>query len=145
MSRTRPARPAARRALAGVALAALAVPLAACSGGGDVQAFCEGGEEATAEMDAAGSLANDPEAFADTVSQVRDSFDELEAPDDIAADWEVFTSTFGDLDDSLSEIDPTDQEAFVGALTEFSENAQSEDLAEASDNLSTYFAENCEA
>lgn len=143
MSRRRPAR--SRQLLSGLALGALLLPLAACSGGGDTEAFCQGGEDATAEMTAAGELANDPQAFADAISDARAGFEDLDAPEEIAADWEVFTTTFGELDDSLQEIDPTDQEAFLNALTEFSEQADSDDLTTASDNLSTFFAENCEA
>jgi hypothetical protein len=138
-------RPAVRRALAGVALAALVVPLAACSGGDDVQTFCDQGEEAMAEVDAAGSLGNDPEAFAQAISDARDGFESVEAPEEIAADWETFTRTFADLDDALDEVDPTDQEAFTGVLSEFAETASSDDLSTAGDNLSTYVTENCDA
>jgi hypothetical protein len=138
-------RPAVRRALAGVALAALVVPLAACSGGDDVQAFCDQGEEAMAEVDAAGSLGNDPEAFAQAISDARDGFESVEAPEEIAADWETFTRTFADLDDALDEVDPTDQEAFTAVLSEFAETASSDDLSTAGDNLSTYVTENCDA
>jgi hypothetical protein len=138
-------RPAVRRALAGVALAALVVPLTACSGGDDVQAFCDQGEEAMAEVDAAGSLGNDPEAFAQAISDARDGFESVEAPEEIAADWETFTQTFADLDDALDEVDPTDQEAFTAVLSEFAETASSDDLSTAGDNLSTYVTENCDA
>jgi hypothetical protein len=138
-------RPAVRRALAGVALAALVVPLAACSGGDDVQAFCDQGEEAMAEVDAAGSLGNDPEAFAQAISDARDGFESVEAPEEIAADWETFTRTFADLDDALDEVDPTDQEAFTAVLSDFAETASSDDLSTAGDNLSTYVTENCDA
>jgi hypothetical protein len=138
-------RPAVRRVLAGVTLAALVVPLAACSGEDEVQAFCDQGEEAMAEVDAAGSLGNDPEGFAQAISDARDGFESVEAPEEIAGDWETFTQTFGDLDDALDEIDPTDQEAFTAALSEFAERASSEELSTAGDNLSTYITENCDA
>lgn len=147
MSRSRLVRPSARRrTLAGLALAALVVPLAACSGGGDdVQAFCDQGEDAIAEVDAAGSLGTDPEAFAQAIADAREGFESIDAPAEIEDDWAVFTSTFGDLDDALQDIDPTDQEAFTAALQEFSETADSEDLSTAGDNLSTYISENCDA
>lgn len=135
----------ARRLLAGVALAALALPLAACSGEDQVQAFCDDGESAIAEIDAAGSLGDDPEAFAEAVADAREGFEGVEAPDEIADDWAVFTRTFGDLDDALQDIDPSDQEAFTAALTEFAETANSDDLSTAGDNLSTYISENCDA
>lgn len=141
----RPSRRAARGALAGAALLALVVPLAACSGDDDkVQAFCSAGEDAMTEITAAGSLSDDPAAFADAISDARDQFDEVEAPDDIADSWGVFTSTFAELDDALADIDPTDQEAFTAALQEFAEQADSEDLATASDDLSAFTTENCE-
>ena len=148
MSRTRHlVRPSARRrTLVGLALAGLLVPLAACSGGGDdVQAFCDQGEEAIAEVDAAGSLGSDPEAFAQAIADAREGFESVEAPSEIEDDWAVFTSTFGDLDDALQEIDATDQEAFTAALQEFAETANSEDLSTAGDNLSSYISENCDA
>lgn len=148
MSRTRPARPSVRRrTLAGLALAALVVPLAACSGGGedDVQAFCDQGEEAIAEVDAAGSLGSDPEAFAQAIADAREGFESVSAPAEIEDDWAVFTSTFGDLDDALQDIDATDQEAFTAALQDFAETADSDDLSTAGDNLSTYISENCDA
>lgn len=150
MSRSRLVRASARpstrrRALAGLALAALVVPLAACSGGDDVQAFCDQGEDAIAEVDAAGSLGSDPEAFAQAISDAREGFESIDAPADIEDDWAVFTSMFGDLDDALQDIDPADQEAFTAALQEFSETASSEDLSTAGDNLSTFITENCDA
>ncbi|WP_454050773.1 hypothetical protein [Cellulomonas sp. Marseille-Q8402] len=143
----RPARPSVRRhAWAGLAVAALVVPLAACSGGGDdVQAFCDQGEDAIAEVDAAGSLGSDPEAFAQAISDAREGFESVEAPAEIEDDWAVFTRTFGDLDDALQDIDATDQEAFTAALQEFAETADSEDLSTAGDNLSTFITENCDA
>ena len=137
--------PVARRTLVGVALAGLLVPLAACSGGGDAQAFCEGGEDAITQIDAAGSLGNDPEAFAAAIGEARDKFEAVEAPDEIADDWQVFTDMFGQLDDALSDIDVTDQEAFTAAISEFSQSADSEDLTTAGDDLSTYITENCDA
>ncbi|MET0434027.1 MAG: hypothetical protein ABW025_07655 [Cellulomonas sp.] len=141
----RPPRRAARGALAGAALLALVVPLAACSGDDDkVQAFCSAGEDAMTDITAAGSLSDDPQAFADAISDARDQFDEVEAPDDIADSWGVFTSTFAELDDALADIDPTDQEAFTAALQQFAEQADSEDLATASDDLSAFTTENCE-
>ncbi|GIG35981.1 hypothetical protein [Cellulomonas pakistanensis] len=141
----RPSRRAARRAVAGAALLGLALPLAACSGDAErVQAFCDAGEDAMTEITAAGSLSDDPQAFADAISEARDQFDEVEAPDEIADAWGVFTSTFADLDDSLEGIDPADQEAFTAALQEFAESADSEDLATASDDLSAFTTENCE-
>lgn len=141
----RPSRRAPRRTAAGAALLALAVPLAACSGDDDrVQAFCSAGEDAMSEITAAGSLSDDPQAFADAIGSARDQFDEVEAPDEIADSWEVFTSTFADLDDALSDIDPSDQEAFTAALQEFAESADSEDLSTASDELSSFTTENCE-
>lgn len=147
MSLPRPVRlPARHRAWAGLAVAALVVPLAACSGGDDdVQAFCDQGEEAIAEVDAAGSLGSDPEAFAQAIADAREGFESVEAPAEIEEDWAVFTSTFGDLDDALQDIDATDQEAFTAALQEFAETANSDDLATAGDNLSTYISENCDA
>lgn len=141
----RPSRRAARRAVAGAALLGLALPLAACSGDDDrVQAFCSAGEDAMTEITAAGSLSDDPQAFADAIAEARDQFDEVEAPDEIADAWGTFTSTFADLDDALTDIDPTDQEAFTAALQEFAESADSEDLATASDDLSAFTTENCE-
>ncbi|WP_147795338.1 hypothetical protein [Cellulomonas sp. Y8] len=141
----RPSRRAARGALAGAALLALVVPLAGCSGDDDkVQAFCSAGEDAMTEITAAGSLTDDPQAFADAISDARDQFDEVEAPDDIADSWGVFTSTFAELDDALADVDPTDQEAFTAALQQFAEQADSEDLATASDDLSAFTTENCE-
>jgi hypothetical protein len=146
MSRSRPVRPSARRRRRTVlALAALVLPLAACSGGDDVQAFCDQGEDAIAEVDAAGSLGTDPEAFAQAIADAREGFEAVDAPGEIEDDWAVFAGTFGDLDDALQDIDPTDQEAFTAALQEFSETASSEDLATAGDNLSTYITENCDA
>lgn len=141
----RPSRRAARGALAGAALLALVVPLAACSGDDDkVQAFCSAGEDAMTEITAAGSLSDDPQAFADAIADARDQFDEVEAPDEIADAWGVFTSTFAELDDALADIDPTDQEAFTTALQQFAESADSEDLSTASDDLSAFTTENCE-
>jgi hypothetical protein len=141
----RPSRRARHRALAGAALLTLALPLAACSGDDDrVQAFCSAGEDAMTEITAAGSLSEDPQAFADAIAEARDQFEEVDAPEEIADAWSVFTSTFADLDDALTDIDPTDQEAFTAALQDFAESADSEDLATASDDLSAFTTENCE-
>ena len=146
MSRPRRSAPsAARRALVGVGVAGLLVPLAACSGGGDAEAFCRDGEDAITQIDAAGSLGNDPEAFAAAIGEAREKFEAVRAPDEIVDDWQVFTDMFGQLDDALSDIDVTDQEAFTQALTEFSQSAESEDLTTAGDSLSTYITENCDA
>ncbi len=137
-----------RRVVQLLAATALVVPLAACSGGGDaddVQAFCDSGEEAFAEVDATGSLSDDPEAFAQQVSDLHEGFDSMDPPADIADDWEVFTQAFGDLDAALQDIDPTDTEAFNQALTDFSEQASSDELTTASDNIGTYLTDNCEA
>jgi hypothetical protein len=109
-----------------------------------VQAFCSAGEDAMTEITAAGSLSEDPQAFADAIAEARDQFEEVDAPEEIADAWSVFTSTFADLDDALTDIDPTDQEAFTAALQDFAESADSEDLATASDDLSAFTTENCE-
>jgi hypothetical protein len=121
------------------------VPLAACSGGDDVQAFCDQGEETFAEVDATGALGDDPEAFAQAVTDLHDGFASMDPPEEISAEWGQFTDLFGGLDESLQGIDVTDQEAFLGALTDFSETAGSDDLTEASDTISTFITENCES
>lgn len=138
-----------RRALP-VALLAVLLPasalLAACSSGGDdVQAFCDGAEESLAGIDATGSLGDDPEAFAEAISEQRQGFDALQPPEEIAADWETFTRAFADLDDALQAVDTSDQDAVNQALTEFSESADSEELATASDNVGTFLTESCAA
>lgn len=136
-----------RRAVPSLAALALVVPLAACSSDGtdEAQDFCDAGEQAFSELDATGALGDDPEAFAQAVSDLHDGFASLDAPDAIAADWSTFTDAFGDLDASLQAIDVTDTDAFAQALTDFSERAESDEITTASDNISTYLSENCEA
>lgn len=133
--------------LRSAACLALLLPLAACTnGGGDddaVTAFCEQGESALAEIDATGALGDDAAGFADAVGQISDGFAEADPPADIAADWNTLGGVFADLHESLDGVDPEDSEAFAGALTEFSEQASSTELADASDRITTYLSDNC--
>jgi hypothetical protein len=130
-------------------VAALLVPLSACSGGGEdedaVQEFCDQGEQTFAEVDATGSLGSDPEAFAEAVTNLHEGFVAMDPPAEIAAEWEQIGDLFGQLDDSLQSIDLTDQAAFQAALTEFSETAGSEDATAASDAIGTFLTDSCEA
>lgn len=126
------------------AVAALALTLTACSGGDDVQAFCDSGEAAFGDVDASATDVSDPESFAQTVSDLHDGFAKVDAPDEISDDWDVFESTFGDLDKKLDGIDTSDTEAFTNALTDFSETASSDEFTDASTHITDYINENCE-
>lgn len=132
----------ARRALAGASLAVVLVPLTACSQGGG--GFCDSGEQVLTEVDAAGALSGDPEAFAEAISDVRDGFESVEAPEEVADDWAAFTRVFTDLDDVLQQVDLSDQEAFQAAVTQFVESAESDELSDAGDGLTSYFTEHCQ-
>lgn len=132
------------RSLLLAAAAVLAVPLvAACSG--EEPDFCTQGEAAIAQGDATGSLIDDPEAFAEGVTQVRTIFDDTDAPDEIADDWGALADMYVRLDESLRDIDVTDSAAFTAALNDFAETAGSQELADASDAVSTYFTAHCGA
>jgi hypothetical protein len=139
-----------RRAVPSVVLLALVVaPLAACGSGDgtddEAQDFCDAGEEAFSELEATGALGDDPEAFAAAVTELHEGFASLQPPEEIAADWSTFTAAFGDLDDALQSIDLSDEDAFAQALTDFSEQAESDEITTASDSISTYLSANCEA
>lgn len=131
--------------LAPVACLALLLPLAACTGGGqdDATTFCDQGESSLAEIDAAGALSDDPAGFADAVSEISDGFAQADPPSEIADDWRTLGGVFADLDASLQDVDPEDQDAFAAALTDFSEQANSTALADASDRVSTYISTTC--
>lgn len=139
-----PPRRGVRRALSVLAAGALALSLAACSGG-DADAFCSEAEEAFANVDATGALGDDPEAFADAIAEQRQGFESIEPPDEIADAWATFTATFAELDDALQAVDTSDQEAVNEALAGFSGSADGEELSDASDRIGTYLTENCEA
>lgn len=133
-----------RRSLLLVAAAVLTLPLvAACSG--DEPDFCTQGEAAIAQGDATGALIDDPEAFAEGVTEVRKIFDDTDAPDEIADDWGALTDMYDQLDEALRDIDVTDSAAFTAALNDFAEVAGSQELADSSDAVSTYFSAHCGA
>ncbi len=127
------------------AAAVLVFSLTACSGGDEVEEFCNSGEDAFADLDASGADASDPEAFAQTVSDLHDGFAKVDAPDEISDDWGVFEDTFADLDDKLDGIDTSDTEEFTEVLTEFGETASSDEFTEASTNITDFISENCES
>ena len=128
-----------------VAGLALVVPLAACSGGVDDDAttFCEQGEATLAQFDAVGALGDDPAGFADAIAEISKGFADADPPSAIADDWSTISAAFADLDQKLQGVDPDDQEAFATALNDFSEQANSTALSDASDRVSTYVSENC--
>lgn len=137
-------RPTARRALTAAALAALVVPLMACSGDSEAQAFCDQAEAAFAEFSASDELGDDPAEFAQVVSDQSDGFASIEPPSEISGEWGVLTRVYADLDDALSSIDVSDTEAYSQVLADFSELADTEELTTAFDTIGSYLGENCE-
>ncbi|MEV7973658.1 hypothetical protein [Cellulomonas sp. NPDC089187] len=132
------------RLASATACLALLLPLAACTGGGDdATTFCEQSESTLAEVDAAGTLGDDTAGFVDAVSEISDGFTQADPPSEIADDWRTLGGVFADLDEQLQAVDPEDQDAVAAALTGFSEQANSTSLADASDRVSRYIAENC--
>lgn len=119
----------------------LAGALTGCSSGGSVEAFCEDGK-ALSDGSAFDELDNsDPEAaksaFADLVDQVKD----IDAPDDIKGDWDTLVSAFEGLNDGFQDTDASDPEALAAVFEDFN----TEEVQTASDNVSAYTDENCEA
>lgn len=129
---------------ASLALAVL-IPLSACTGDNADEAttFCDQGESTLAEIDATGALGDDAAGFADAVSEISAGFADADPPAEIAGDWDTLSGVFADLDASLQDVDPADEDAFAAALNDFSEQANSTALADASDRVSSYITENC--
>ncbi|GAA1145403.1 hypothetical protein [Ornithinicoccus hortensis] len=104
-----------KRALVGVASAALLFPtLAACGGNDD---FCEVGEDIDSSM----FDPNDPAAAKDTMQDLAD-----QAPDEIKGDFEVMVEQL-----ELMESDPASIDTAA--------------LSEAAENITTWGEENCES
>lgn len=119
----------------------LAGGLTACSGGGSVEDFCEDGK-ALADGSAFNDVdSSDPEAaksaFADLVDQVKD----IDAPDDIKGDWDTLVTAFEGLNDGFQDADADDPEALNAVFEDFN----TPEVQTASDNVSAYTDENCEA
>lgn len=137
-------RPTARLALIAAALSAFIVPLTACSGNDEAQAFCDQAEAAFAEVSASDQLGDDPAEFAQAVSDQSDGFASIEPPSEISGEWGVLTQVYADLDDALSSVDLSDTESYSQVLADFSEMANAEKLTTAFDAIGSYLSENCE-
>ena len=120
----------------------LAGALTACSGGGgSVEAFCEDGKALTDGSAMSDLDSSDPEAakaaFADLVDQVKD----IDAPDEIKGDWDTLVTAFEGLNDGFQDADADDPEALAQVFSDFN----TDEVQTASDNVSAYTDENCEA
>lgn len=123
----------------------LALGLAACSSGGDVQAFCqtgEGLENAFDDLDP-----NDPDEVSTALGALVDELEAANAPSEISDDWDVLTTAMRNLQTGFDEVasaDPTDEDYFekLGAVME---PLGDERVNEAGENLQAWTAENCEA
>ncbi|HEY0188697.1 MAG TPA: hypothetical protein VGC67_14495 [Cellulomonas sp.] len=134
------------RAVSSLTLVVLvALPLAACGDDAttDSRDFCDSGMEQLSEVEATGAYADEPEEFADAVTELHDGFESIEAPAAIATDWATLSQLFADLDDTLQSIDLSDSDAFSAALSDYSDRADTDEITTASDNISNYFTENC--
>lgn len=119
----------------------LAGGLTACSGGGSVEDFCKDGKALTDGSALEDVDSSDPEAaksaFADLVDQVKD----IDAPDEIKGDWDTLVTAFEGLNDGFQEADADDPEALAAVFEDFN----TPEVQTASDNVSAYTEENCEA
>lgn len=120
----------------------LAGALTACSGGGgSVEDFCNDGKALTDGSALNDVDSSDPEAakaaFGDLVDQVKD----IDAPDDIKDDWDTLVTAFEGLNDGFQDADADDPEALAAVFEDFN----TPEVQTASDNVSAYTEENCEA
>lgn len=119
----------------------LAGGLTACSGGGSIEDFCNDGKALSDGSAFTDIDSSDPEAaktaFADLVDQVKD----IDAPDDIKDDWETLVTAFEGLNDGFQDADANDPEALAAVFEDFN----TPEVQTASDNVSAFTDENCEA
>lgn len=118
--------------------------VAGCSSGGSLEDYCKDGE-ALSSGDFANDIdPSDPDAmkaaFQDIVDQVKD----IDAPDEIKDDWNVLVGSVEKLSDGMQDLDLTnadDQAKFMELTTELS----TDEVTAASDRVTAFNDENCEA
>lgn len=118
--------------------------VAGCSSDGSLEDYCKEGEALSSGDFAQDIDPNDPDAmkaaFDDIVTKVKD----IDAPDEIKDDWNVLVDSVEKLNDGMKDLDLTnadDQAKFMELTTELN----SDEVTAASDRVTTFNDENCEA
>lgn len=127
-------------AASGAALLAVTL-LAGCSGGGDVQAFCDDMEAADEAMSADGAAEGDlASVYEDAVAQMK----KIDPPSEIADDWKVVMDANVKYMDQIKDLDLTDPEA-QAEMGSLGQDLLTDEFSEATDNITAFGEENCEA
>lgn len=126
-----------------IAVAALIVPLAACSSEPDpaLEAFCADGAAVFEESTAASS--QDPAEFLATAEDLSQRFAAVDPPEAIADDWQQVADTTINMYDALKDVDTADSTAFAEAFTAYRETVDVDRNTEATTAVSDYISENC--
>lgn len=124
-----------------IAVAALIVPLAACSSDPELEAFCADGAAVFAESTAASS--QDPAEFLATAEDLAQRFAAVEPPEDIAIDWEQVADTTINMYEALKDVDTADSTAFADAFTAYRATVDVDRNTEATTAVSDYISANC--
>lgn len=129
-----------RRALGPLALAALVLPVAACSGDDpDPAAFCDSARDA---LEASSLNVETGEEFQAALADMAADIRDISAPSEIADEWNTFRDAVVGMEREVAATDGSD-EAVQQALVDYNTDVDSDALADANDALSDYVTETC--